>query len=98
MKYDGFNSGKVYVDVTVRFGKEGTVCPVSFTWEDGVTYEIDKVVNVRRAASTAAGGNGILYTCIISGRKSHLYYEENNRWFMEKRNVRQTAPLHSNKR
>lgn len=85
MIYEGYNSEKVYVDVTVRFGKEGTVAPVSLIWEDGVTYQIDRVVNVRRAASTVAGGNGIRYTCMISGRESHLYYEENNRWFMERK-------------
>lgn len=85
MKYDGFNTDKVYVDVTVKFGKEGTAAPVSFIWEDGMTYEIDRVVSVRRAASSVAGGNGILYTCIICGKESRLYYEENNRWFMERK-------------
>ena len=80
-----FNAGKVYVDVTVRFGKEGTAVPVSFVWEDGETYEIDRVLRVRRAASTVAGGNGLLYICMVSGQKSHLYYEENNRWFMERK-------------
>lgn len=85
--YENFNSCKVYVDVTVKFGREGQVAPVSIVWEDGNTYEIDKVLNVRRAASTVAGGNGILYNCVISGKKSRLFYEENNRWFMEKNRV-----------
>jgi len=79
------NPSKVYVDVLVRFGKDGLVRPVRFTWEDGATYDIEKVLNVRKAASVKAGGTGIMYTCIISGKESHLYYEENNRWFMERR-------------
>ncbi len=80
-----FNEDKVYVDVIVRFDKDGVVSPVSFVWEDGASYEIDRVLNVRRAASYRAGGNGILFTCLVSGHKSRLYYEENNRWFMERR-------------
>ena len=69
----------------MRFGKDGLVRPVRFTWEDGATYNIEKVLSVRKAASCKAGGTGIMYTCIISGNESHLYYEENNRWFMERR-------------
>ena len=25
------------------------------------------------------------YTCIVDGKESHLFYEDNNMWFMEKR-------------
>ena len=32
-----------------------------------------------------AGGVGIRYTCIVDGQESHLYYEDNNLWFMEER-------------
>ena len=80
-----FNSDKVYVDVLVKFNKDGIVSPVRFIWEDGAVYDIDRVVNVKRAASVRAGGAGIMYTCLIGGRESHLYYEENNKWFMERR-------------
>ena len=24
------------------------------------------------------------YTCIVNGRESYLYYEDNNMWFMER--------------
>lgn len=48
-------------------------------------YEIQKVTDVRRAASLKAGGAGIRYTCIVDGKESHLFYEDNNMWFMEER-------------
>lgn len=38
-----------------------------------------------RAASLRAGGVGLRYTCIINGKTSHLFYEDNNKWFVEKR-------------
>jgi hypothetical protein len=75
---------KVYVDVTAEFSKEGALKPKSFRWEDGRVYEIQNVKDVRRAASLRAGGAGIRYTCIVNGRESHLYYEDNNKWFLER--------------
>ena len=50
--------------------------------EDGTVYEIDRILDKRRAASIKAGGIGMRYTCRISGRRSYLYYEE-PRWFVE---------------
>ena len=76
-------SSKVYVDVNVTFSKDGRLIPKSFIWTDGHLYEIQKVKDVSRAASRKAGGVGIRYTCIIDGRESHLYYEDNNMWFVE---------------
>ena len=75
---------KVYVDVIAEFTKEGFLRPKSFTWADGRIYEIQRIKDVRRAASLKAGGAGIRYTCVVNGRDSHLYYEENNKWFMER--------------
>lgn len=76
-------SSKVYVDVNATFSKDGRLIPKSFIWTDGHQYEIQMVKAVCRAASRKAGGVGIRYTCIIDGRESHLYYEDNNMWFVE---------------
>ena len=76
-------SSKVYVDVNATFSKDGRLIPKSFIWTDGHLYEIQKVKDVSRAASRKAGGVGIRYTCIIDGRECHLYYEDNNMWFVE---------------
>ena len=76
---------KVYVSVTAVFTKEGKLVPKSFVWKNGHAYDIQKVTDVRRAASLRAGGAGLRYTCIVDGRESHLFYEENNLWFVEER-------------
>ena len=73
---------KVYVEVTARFDVEGNITPLSVTWEDGTVYEIDRILDKRRAASLKAVGIGMRYTCRISGRQSYLYYED-PRWFVE---------------
>ena len=77
------DAAKVYVDVKATFSKEGKITPTRIIWKDGTEYEIQRVKNVCRAASLKAGGAGLRYTCIISGRESHLYYEDNNLWFVE---------------
>lgn len=76
--------GKVYVDVTVEFTKDGRLLPKYMRWEDGRVYQIDRIKDVRRAASLKAGGAGIRYTCMICGQEKHLFYEENNKWFVER--------------
>ena len=75
---------KVYVDVTVELSKDGDLVPKSFRWEDGQVYEIERIKDVRRAASLKAGGVGMRYTCVIDGQEKHLFYEDNNMWFMER--------------
>lgn len=78
-------SAKVYVDVRAVFTKEGQLRPTSIIWKDGTEYEIQAIKDVRRAASLRAGGAGLRYTCVIAGRESHLYYEDNNLWFVEEK-------------
>lgn len=73
---------KIYVSVLVRTDKEGHMAPLSITWEDGRVYEIDRILDVRRAASLKAGGQGIRYTCRILGKQRYLYFE-NPGWFVE---------------
>ncbi|MFR3433822.1 MAG: hypothetical protein ACLTSW_11475 [Coprococcus sp.] len=75
---------KVYVDVTAEFSKDGELVPKSFRWEDGQVYEIERIKDIRRAASLKAGGVGMRYTCVIGGQEKHLFYEDNNMWFMER--------------
>ena len=45
-------SNKVYVDVLAEFSKDGLLIPKEITWEDGRKYEITRVKDKRRAAST----------------------------------------------
>lgn len=73
---------KVYVEVVARFDTQGNLTPLSITWEDGRTFEIDRVLDVRRAASTKAGGVGLRFCCRILGKEKRLYYED-PRWYVE---------------
>ena len=74
---------KRYVDVNVEFQKDGSLIPKSIIWDDGVTYEIQKITDVRRAASLIAGAMGTRYTIYVDGYETHLYYGDNHRWFVE---------------
>ncbi len=84
---------KVYVQVRVDFREDGVMLPREIVWEDGVTYEIDRVLDIRQAAAMRAGGQGDRYTVSIRGKKSFLFFERsasqtgNNigRWFVERR-------------
>jgi len=73
---------KVFVDVTATFTKDGNIIPMNFIWEDGRKYEIDKVLDKRRAASLKAGGQGIRYKCRVLGKDVYMFLED-GRWFME---------------
>ena len=66
---------KVYVDVVAEFRKDGQLVPIFFTWEDGRKYSIDRILKIERCASKKAGGVGMMYTCMIQGQESHLFYE-----------------------
>lgn len=80
-------SCKRYVDVIARFYEDGRLVPLAIWWTDGEKYEIDRVLDVRPAASLKAGGAGMRYTCRIQGHEKYLWLEE-NRWFVEaKQNV-----------
>ena len=46
-------------------------------------YEIDRVRQAVRAASTKVGGTGIRYTVSICGKDTFLFDEENGKWFVE---------------
>ena len=67
-------SNKVYVDVLAEFSKDGLLIPKEITWEDGRKYEITRVKDKRRAASTRAGGVGERYTCVVDGKEIFLFY------------------------
>ena len=62
---------KVYVDVMAQFrAEDGLVLPRSITWEDGTKYAVDRVIDVRPAASLKAGGAGIRYTVRVLGKET----------------------------
>ena len=61
---------------------DGVVLPLEIEWEDGRTFEIDRVLDIRKVASTKGGGKGIRYNCRIAGKQRHLFLDEYY-WFVE---------------
>lgn len=73
---------KRYVGVDAYFDEAGQIVPTCVHWDDGIKYPIDRVIDIRRAASLKAGGAGIRYTCRIRGKQTYLWLEE-TKWFVE---------------
>ena len=75
---------RAYVKVVVEYDADGHIRPLTVEWEDGRRFEVDRLLDVRRAAATKAGGQGIRYTVRILGRETYLF-EDEGRWFVEAR-------------
>lgn len=73
---------KVYVKVNADFSTDGTLRPRNITWTDGHKYEITRVIQIVKAASTKVGGCGIRYTVVIEGKERYIFRDE-DRWFVE---------------
>ena len=65
-----------------RHDEQGGVRPLEVEWEDGRRFEVDKLLDVRRAAALKAGGQGVRYTVRILGKETYLF-EDEGRWFVE---------------
>lgn len=74
---------KVYVTVNVDHRPDGTARPNRITFEDGSSYEIDRIKFCCRAASTKVGGTGQRYTIMVCGHETYLFDEQDGRWFVE---------------
>jgi hypothetical protein len=74
---------KQFIAVTAEHGPDGRIRPLSIKWTNGRVYDIDKVLDVRQAASLKSGGQGMRYTCRISGKEVYLFCDE-GKWFIEK--------------
>ncbi|MCL1847565.1 MAG: hypothetical protein FWF91_06315 [Coriobacteriia bacterium] len=75
---------KRYVEVVTRTGTDGKIMPLSIIWEDGRSFDVDQVIDMRRAASLKVGGSGIRYICEIKGTRTFLYFED-PLWFVEEK-------------
>ncbi|MDH6367753.1 MULTISPECIES: hypothetical protein [unclassified Breznakia] len=75
---------KKYIKVITMCDEHGTLTPIYIIWNNGAKYKIDKILEVRKAASKV-GGCGILYRCRIGKSERSIFYEI-NRWFIESTN------------
>lgn len=72
---------KKFVEVVAKFDEDG-ITPLSIRWPDGRVFDVERIIDVRPAASIAVDGLGIRYKCKIGGKERLLFYEE-PRWFVE---------------
>ncbi|CQR73845.1 hypothetical protein SOV_33470 [Sporomusa ovata DSM 2662] len=75
--------GKVHIEVVAKHDKEGRIRPLSLIWENERKFPIDRVLDIRQAASLKAGLQGMRYTCRIAGKEVYLFCDE-GKWFLEK--------------
>ena len=84
---------KVYVKVLSETDENGQMLPRRITWEDGRSFDIDRVGAVRPAYAAKAGGQGDRYTIYVNGLQRYLFFERSvningnviGRWFLERR-------------
>ena len=74
---------KVKLDIIVRHTPEGKAIPKTILWEDGRSFSIDKILDIRRAAALKCGGVGIRYICKICNKEVAIF-DEDGYWFLEK--------------
>lgn len=82
------NDNKVYVEVNENRLTDGRLIPLSFIWEDGLRYRIDKIYDICNAASLKAGGVGLRYTIRVKDTVRYMFLEEdadNMKWFIERK-------------
>ena len=68
-------SYKAYVGMAVDMDENGMMLPRKLTWEDGLQYEIDRVLDIRPSHAAKAGGQGDRYTVMMRGQIRYLYFE-----------------------
>jgi hypothetical protein len=77
-------NNKVFIEVTAKHDIHGNTRPLTIKWEDGRIFEVDRLLDVRKASSLKAGGMGIRYTCRICNKQVYLFDDE-GKWFMERK-------------
>lgn len=75
---------KIFVETIVKCSTEGQQVPLKIVWEDGRSFGVDKITEIRKAASLKVGGQGLRYTCRVHGKETYLFLED-GRWFVEGR-------------
>lgn len=80
------------VKVRADFCLDGTIRPLMFKTENGPTFKIDKIIDMRNRASMKKGGVGMRYTCRVGERMLYLCATWGGEWFIEKENGEIVSP------
>lgn len=83
------NAYKTFVTVVAIWGADGTIKPVKFKADGFPAVTIDKVTDVRTAASLRSGGQGERFTCRIGEREIYLFLD-GSYWFVDNDELVQT--------
>lgn len=76
---------RTYVEVEVFYDTMGRAYPKRITFK-GVDYPIDRILGQAvDAPALLAGGQGKRYTVRIGERETHLFMDDQRRWFVEER-------------
>ena len=70
------------ITVVAKMKLNGDVEPLSIIWEDGRTFNIDKILDKRKKAGTKGGGMGLRYTVRIQNKERFLFLNDYT-WFVE---------------
>ena len=70
------------VTIIAKMQEDGNVIPLILLWENGKKYTIDKVLDIRKKASTKGGGLGLRYTCRF-GEEERYIWLDGYIWFVE---------------
>ena len=84
-------SERVYVKVNLTVDSTGFMKPSAITWEDGRTFDIERIRDFRPASTAGNNIKGDCYTVGIKGQDRYLFFEEATphfsgrpgRWFVE---------------
>ena len=79
---------KKYVNVSVRWDKNGVIHPEAILWENNGSTEIfviDRILSGPRPMMSAAGGVGKRYEVEIRHQRRFLFLEK-DKWFIESKN------------
>ena len=77
---------KVYVDVEVRWKRDGVIIPTALWWEQGrdewERYDIDEVLAGPYPCTGQTFSSGMCYDIRIGHSKRYLFLEK-DKWFLE---------------
>lgn len=64
-----------YVDVVVRFGRDGTIEPVAVCWRDGRSFVVDEVLEAGTFGAESRGRSQARYRVRFGNHETDLYLE-----------------------
>jgi len=71
-----------FIDVLAKMTTDEKPKPLEIFWDDGRHFEVDKILDIKKRASTKGGGAGLRYLVKIKGKERYLFLND-YKWFIE---------------